>query len=185
MKDRTCSIDGCSNPKLARRMCSGHYQSWRKHGGVTQNRRKWTTDQRFDSHTIRTTNGCLIWTGARNTMGYSIFQLSVKRTVYAHIHAWERVHGPVPDGLTVDHHCHTIDPTCMGGATCPHRACVEPTHLRVISRGANTLAGNTITGNNARKTHCLRGHSFDPSNTYWSKGHRSCRACHLNRAKKR
>lgn len=32
MADRTCSVDGCSNPHLARGWCNRHYHQWKRHG---------------------------------------------------------------------------------------------------------------------------------------------------------
>lgn len=32
MGERTCSVDGCDDPHLARGWCRTHYQRWRKHG---------------------------------------------------------------------------------------------------------------------------------------------------------
>ena len=32
MANRTCSIEGCDRPTLARGWCSTHYTRWRKHG---------------------------------------------------------------------------------------------------------------------------------------------------------
>jgi hypothetical protein len=32
-------------------------------------------------------------------------------------------------------------------------------------------------GKRRRASHCLYGHEFTPENTFWSKGHRSCREC--------
>jgi hypothetical protein len=32
MADRTCSIDDCERPQLARQLCAAHYQRWRRHG---------------------------------------------------------------------------------------------------------------------------------------------------------
>jgi hypothetical protein len=43
---------------------------------------------------------------------------------YAHRVAWELEHGPVPDGLTLDHRC------CV-------RHCVNPAHLEPVSHKVN------------------------------------------------
>lgn len=54
--------------------------------------------------------------------------------------------GPIPDGMPLDHKCHTDDKLCAGGPTCPHRPCVNPDHgepvtdLENVHRGVLTKA---------------------------------------------
>jgi hypothetical protein len=87
-------------------------------------------------------------------------------------------YSPVPDGLELDHLCHTNDSSCPGGRTCPHRPCVNPFHLDAVPPSVNTLRGNGPSALNSRKTHCKNGHEFTPQNTRITrKGHRWCRAC--------
>jgi hypothetical protein len=45
--------------------------------------------------------------------------------------------GPIPPGLYVDHACHTTDPDCAGGPNCPHRRCVNPDHLELVTDDEN------------------------------------------------
>lgn len=69
-------------------------------------------------------SGCLIWTGAADPRGYG--QIRVQgRTELAHRYAWEREHGPIPDGMQVDHRYH-----------CPP-ACCEGSHLRLATPSQN------------------------------------------------
>lgn len=81
---------------------------------------------------------CLIWTGYTNPQGYG--EIRVRgRLLPAHRYAWERVNGPVPGGMVVDHKDH-CDP-----------ACVEVKHLRPATiqqnvqnrRGAQRNNGTT------------------------------------------
>lgn len=83
-----------------------------------------------------------------------------------------------------DHLCHTAD--CEGGFTCPHRACVNPAHLRVVTHAVNTLTGNGFAAANARKTHCIRGHEFTTENTLPRRGRygRRCRTCAVEQARR-
>jgi hypothetical protein len=87
-------------------------------------------------------SGCVLWLGPLNDQGYAVFR--VKRNgrwtkVPAYRYAWELKHGPVPEGYTLDHRCHTLDPRCPGGPTCLHRRCVnvDPMHLEPVPRGVN------------------------------------------------
>jgi hypothetical protein len=67
-------------------------------------------------------NGCWIWIGGRNHR-YGCYNIG-GRGYRAHRYAWERVYGPVPDGMYVCHHCDTP-------------LCVNPEHLFVGTQRDN------------------------------------------------
>lgn len=67
---------------------------------------------------------CLVWTGVLVGRGYGRFTVEGK-AVMAHRYAWERVNGPVPEGMVVDHICH-------------NKSCVEIAHLRLATPGQNS-----------------------------------------------
>jgi hypothetical protein len=122
---------------------------------------------------------CWIWTAFIHK-GYGRFSPSDHCTAVAHRWAWEFIFGPVPDGLQLDHLCHTQDPTCLGGDDCPHRRCVNPWHLEPVSVVVNHERSCSDL-RNISKTHCPQGHRYDEANTrHRSRGSRDCRAC--NRA---
>ena len=99
--------------------------------------------------------------------------------VYAHRMAYTLLVGPIPDGMFLDHLCHTNDPECEQGGLCSHRACVNPAHLEPVTLDENTARGRWAPIVNAVRTHCQRGHEFTPENTYITpkRGVRQCREC--------
>lgn len=80
---------------------------------------------------IEDANGCYISTCARLVQRYSVYaqvrwyEAGRDRGTSAHRAAWRYVHGPVPDGMDVDHL-----PTC-------DRRCVNIDHLRLLPAGEN------------------------------------------------
>lgn len=49
---------------------------------------------------------CSVWLAGRNRQGYGRFvPPGAKKTVFAHRWIWERLHGPIPNGLNVLHKC--------------------------------------------------------------------------------
>jgi hypothetical protein len=115
---------------------------------------------------------CVVWPGHIDQKGYGIKWLAHKKRVKAHRHAWEQVHGPIADGLQIDH-------------LCRNTACVNVDHLEVTTARVNSLRSMSIQALNARKTHCLRGHPFSPENTYTQKGgKRGCRECNRLRSRR-
>jgi hypothetical protein len=85
-------------------------------------------------------------------------------TVMAHRWVYERLRGPIPDGLTLDHLCQVQE-------------CVNPDHLEPVTIRENILRGSGTSAHHARKTHCLRGHGFTPENTAHDGRGRICLEC--------
>ncbi|MDX3245832.1 HNH endonuclease signature motif containing protein [Streptomyces sp. ME18-1-4] len=92
--------------------------------------------------------------------------------------SYEHFVGPIPEGLEIDHLCHSDDTTCGGGFECMHRRCVNPEHLEPVTHRVNSLRGRGEWAKNSAKTHCLRSHEFTAENTYVDpNGNRECRTC--------
>lgn len=117
---------------------------------------------------------CWPWTGKLTDAGYG----KAGRAGMAHRFVYERMVGPIPEGKSLDHTCHSRDRSCRGGKTCAHRRCVNPAHLEPVTKRENDLRGRAFVAVNAEKTHCLQGHPYDSANTRLTpKGRRVCRAC--------
>jgi len=81
---------------------------------------------------VRKTESCWHWIGATGDTGYGRFNTGVSgghRAVYSHRYAWERLRGPIPVGLVLDH-------------LCGNRLCVNPDHLEPVTMYENTRRGN-------------------------------------------
>lgn len=109
------------------------------------------------SHELDETFGCLLATGRTDRDGYS-FHGSTR----AHIVAWTRVHGPVPEGLVLDH-------------LCRRRHCCAPHHLEAVTQAENLL--RKAWRYRAKRTHCIRGHVLASNRAVTPEGGIVCRQC--------
>lgn len=170
MNDRTCTIPGCAKPIYVKRdgLCTGHYK--RKRLGKPMHPK--STDERFWEKVTESPTGCWEWQANRGPLGHGLFALTTDRPVAAHRYAYERLIGPIPDGLHLDH-------------LCRNPPCVNPWHLDAVPNGVNVLRGDAPPAENARKSECVRGHEFDAGNTYITPdGRRMCRTCQRGRRRR-
>lgn len=121
MTKRTCTIDGCGNPYVARGMCSKHYEVEKWAGRIpprpTMSERFWAKVDK------RGPDECWEWEAVRRG-GYGRF--SVKgRLREAHRVAYELTFGPIGDGMMIDHRCH-------------NHPCCNPAHLREATHKQNS-----------------------------------------------
>lgn len=72
---------------------------------------------------VHKTEGCWEWNGYRRHLGYGAFTRRGK-TSAVHRITYELTHGPIPEGLFIDHICH-------------NPPCVNPDHLRPVTPKQN------------------------------------------------
>lgn len=138
--------------------------------------------QRIRSRVVIDDNGCWMWQLYKDRHGYGRWQVAGVN-LGAHRVSFEAFVGPIPDGLELDHTCHTEDQDCPGGIDCRHRACVNPAHLEPVTSVENVARS---VGSNGTKTKCPAGHAYDESNTYVTPaGTRQCRTCRASRSRER
>ena len=93
---------------------------------------------RLLKRTTITESGCWIFTGCTNSRGYGLVCAGRKgKNILTHRLAVIVRDGAIPDGMTVDHQCHDSASRLLA-EECPHRRCVNPAHLRVMSAADNT-----------------------------------------------
>jgi len=109
--------------------------------------------------TLAELGGC-IFSRPSNKHGYgSVYYKGKQRK--AHRVAFEKVYGPIPEGMYLDHICHNVaiaEGMCLGQAGCIHRSCVNPKHLAVVDATENQLSGLQGLRN---RTYCKNGHNLD------------------------
>lgn len=88
------------------------------HGHQSRNR---TPEYIVDEH------GCWIWQHGKFGTGYGLC-CDAGHNRHAHVVYWERVNGPVPAGLVLDH---------VYARGCRSRLCVNPAHLEPVTQAEN------------------------------------------------
>lgn len=78
---------------------------------------------------------CWLWTASKKSNGYGEYWDKGKLH-RAHKFLWEKLNGPVPTGLQLDHLCRV-------------RSCVNPKHLEAVTSRVNLLRGEGITAQRA------------------------------------
>lgn len=79
---------------------------------------------RFWRHVKVARAGCWLWDGSRVRGGYGQFRVDSATRVHAHRFSYELIHGPIAEGLEIDHLCRV-------------RNCVNPDHLEAVTMQEN------------------------------------------------
>lgn len=106
---------------------------------------------------------CWEWSGCRVASGYGHFRPAGSKQVRAHRWAWQRVNGPIPCGMELDH-------------LCRNPACVRSSHMEAV-----THLENMQRGKRAKASHCKHGHPLSGDNVRITKRQRVCRECERNK----
>ena len=181
---RTCSHPGCEKPHHGRSLCRSHYEAARRSDPASLPPRQIfpVTEDAFWLRVDRSAGpeGCWPWTGGIDRDGYGNCTTPWRKgSGGAHCVAHFYATGQVADSSSqLDHTCHPGDGSCPA-ATCPHRACVNPAHLEVVTPHENTHRGDTPASRLAARPTCDKGHPFTGANLAIRRdGSRKCRACH-------
>lgn len=136
-------------------MCLRHYKRWKKYGDplAGQKFREVTpspVEPRFWAK-VDKSGDCWNWTAGMFPDGYGSFRYNGTMTG-SHRVSYELEHGPIPEGMQVDH-------------ICRNRKCVRPDHLRLVTHTQNRQNhGGPMRTN---KTSGIRGVSWYPRTNRW------------------
>lgn len=105
--------------------------------------------------------GCWEWAGTKVGKGYGRFTVGSGVKMVAHRYSYERLVGPIPEGMQIDH-------------LCRNRPCVNPAHLEAVTPEENLRRAYAAIG---PKMVCVNGHPKTDENLFISGGKRRCREC--------
>lgn len=106
----------------------------------------------------------ILWVAAQNSRGYGCYGVDGVSQL-AHRVAWEDAHGPIPDGLTIDHLCRI-------------KCCVNVAHMELVTRTENQRRASFLKPGGE----CSNGHPIATEADLYvnPRGRAECRACRRN-----
>jgi hypothetical protein len=129
MTKTECRVAGCASLGAARGLCQRHRRYALQGRPLTAERLIYSRLSEDDFWArVAKSAGCWEWTQALTSAGYGKVQLPTGKTGSAHRRAYELTHGPIPDGLVIDH-------------LCRNKRCVRPDHLEAVTVARNTQRG--------------------------------------------
>jgi hypothetical protein len=135
-------------------------------------------------------NGCWHWTGYLAPTKYGMTKIQ-GIGVNTHRFSYLAFVGTIPDGMHLDHACHTEAikrQECAGGEECLHRRCANPSHLKPVTPRDNVLTSLSWAAEHAKRATCVNGHELEGDALYVRpSGGRACYQCHreLDRRQRR
>ena len=130
---RICSIEGCTNPVIARGWCDTHYCRWKRHGNPHFRKKAGNGELlAFIEEVVLpfAGEGCLTWpfccVKSREGRAYARARIGGRDTLVSR-YVCEKVHGPAPSPE------HEAAHSCGKG----HEACVAPGHIFWKTPSAN------------------------------------------------
>lgn len=133
---------------------------------------------------VGSVNECWPWMGRLDSHGYGQFDDDDRKSIRAHQFSYREKRGSLPpSGIHLDHKCHPIDGSCVGGIGCLHRRCANPDHVEPVTRLENALRSVKAARRDARAV-CGNGHALTQANTYMHGESKACKVCR-NEAVKR
>ncbi len=133
--DKCMAPEGCDEEPKYSNLCGKHVERQVAHGTTLDPR-----ERKFWAKIDKRGPGeCWPWTGVCQRGGYGQFGKTGERL--AHRIAYQYTVELIPEGLVLDHLCHTRDPQCADNDQCPHRRCCNPDHLEPVTRRENIARG--------------------------------------------
>lgn len=112
--------------------------------------------------TMKELGGC-IFGKPNKPQGYASRQYKGKQ-IGAHRAVWLEAYGEIPEGMVLDHICHTVaakEGMCLGGEKCIHRSCYNLNHLELVTHDENMARGSARLRN---RPFCKNGHPTTDEN---------------------
>lgn len=127
--------------------------------------------------TLAELGGCIFGKPSIGSQGYVKTNWRGK-PISMHRKVFIQTYGEIPDNMVVDHICHNVavaNGMCLSSKSqCIHRSCINPEHLRLLTKTENQNAGLNGFGS---RTHCKNGHELTENNIGVRKTQNYCKTC--------